>query len=189
MISTLQSWDQAAFLAINGWGSPWLDTAMSLLSAKLPWIPVYLWLMWLAFKRWGIKKMWVWVICAGVGVGLSDYTASGILKPTVARYRPCQPEAGMPDVYLVNGKCGGKYGFASSHAANFFALAFMSSLLFGAGWKKGACFLVAGLVAWSRVYLGVHYPGDVVAGALLGLGLAAGIWAIQKVIFAKFTSG
>ncbi|GAB4412247.1 MAG: hypothetical protein OHK0039_18070 [Bacteroidia bacterium] len=166
----LLSWDLAVFRAVNGAHSPWLDLVMYTLSLRTVWIPLYLLLAYLLWRRLGWRHTLAVLALAGVAILLSDQTTSGLLKPWVARYRPCRPEAMLPfAVHLVYDKCGGPYGFASSHAANFFALAALLSRVFVRRGMAVALFAAATLVAYSRVYLGVHYPGDVLAGALVGL--------------------
>jgi undecaprenyl-diphosphatase len=102
---------------------------------------------------------------------VADQTTSGILKPLIARPRPCHDPSLAPVIHLVHGKCGGSYGFASSHASNFFVFATYLSWHFKGRfrWVRIFLFGIASVVAFSRVYLGVHYPSDIVVGALIGL--------------------
>jgi undecaprenyl-diphosphatase len=101
----------------------------------------------------------------------SDRVSSGIFKPLFERPRPCHNEAIKDLVYLPNGHCGGAYGFISSHSCNVFALASFITLLLKKHYKKIAwvMFIWAILVAYSRIYMGVHYPGDVIVGAAVGI--------------------
>jgi undecaprenyl-diphosphatase len=163
--------DQNLFLAINGFHSSSGDALMHWVSHRLIWLPLYVLICFLLYQRLG----WLQFIYA-VGIFafvllLADQTTSGILKPLIARLRPCHDPALTPVVHLVNGKCGGPYGFASSHAANFFVLAtYMSWHLRGRfRWMRVSLFGIASVVAYSRVYLGVHYPSDILVGALIGL--------------------
>jgi undecaprenyl-diphosphatase len=186
MTGLLHAWDVELFRLINGAHLPWLDPVMAGISSKALWIPAYALAAWWIWRREGARGLALTLAAAALLITLSDQTASGLLKPWAARYRPCRPEAGLPfTVHTVEGRCGGAYGFASSHAANFFALA---AWLSGRIRKRGfrlAAYAAALLVAWSRVYLGVHYPGDVVAGAAIGL-LSAGLvllahcWAARR---------
>jgi undecaprenyl-diphosphatase len=160
--------DRALFFLINGAHHPWLDEVMYGLSYKWSWVPVYALLLVVIYRRWGWPRTLGILLGVALLITLADQTASGLLKPLVERFRPCRPEAGLEGVHLVRGKCGGAYGFVSSHAANFFALATYLSLLFRKKWLSLSFFSAAVLVAYSRVYLGVHYPGDVLGGALVG---------------------
>jgi undecaprenyl-diphosphatase len=177
MLAFLQEFDLALFKAINGWHSLWADELMYWVSNKYVWIPAYALLLFFIYRKFGPRKTLYVLLSVGVLILLSDRTTSGLLKPWIERFRPCRPEAGLGDwVHLVNNKCGGKYGFVSSHAANFFAMATFFSLLFK---QKRLTLLFMGialLTAYSRVYLGVHYPGDVIAGALVGVGFGLLIW-------------
>lgn len=170
----LDQWDQAAFRWLNGLHQAWLDPVMALLSSKTAWIPIYLLLLLIIWRRDGWQKTLWLLACVALLITLTDQTTSGLLKPWIARFRPCRAEAGLDfPIHLVNGKCGGKFGFASSHAANFFGLAMFLRAYFSSpkiGWLLIG---IAALVAYSRIYLGVHYPGDVLAGAVIGALAAA----------------
>ena len=159
--------DTDIFLAINGWHSSWMDEVMWWISYKYTWIPVYAIILYALVRKLGWKKTGLTVLGIGLVVLLADQLSSGLFKPWIARPRPCHLEELQGLVHTVNGKCGGSYGFVSSHAANFFALATFIGAFFSRSFRIGA-FSVAILVAYSRIYLGVHYPGDVIGGAVIG---------------------
>ena len=170
MIQQLIQWDQALFEAINGWHVPWADIVMYWVSEKTFWIPFYALLLLFIYRKVGLKQTLFVLLAVAILITLTDRITSGLIKPWVARFRPCRLEAGLEmAVHIVRDHCGGKYGFVSSHAANFFGLATFMALFFS---RKGLSVLflgIAALVGYSRIYLGVHYPGDVLGGALIGV--------------------
>lgn len=136
---------------------------------KFTWIPLYLYLIYLLYKNYGIKT-----IIIGFYIGLlfliADQTSVRLFKEVFERLRPCHNPEIADFVHTLNGKCGGKFGFVSSHATNSFAIAVFSGYLFKKFYKYAMPVLVlwAALVAYSRVYVGVHYPADIIAGGVLG---------------------
>lgn len=159
--------DQQLFIFINSHNSNFWDCIMNFMSMKLVWIPLYLAILWylaVVYK----KKFPVILIFIVLAVVLSDQL-SVLIKNSVDRLRPCHEPSLQGLVHLVNGYCGGEYGFVSSHASNSFNVAVLSSLLVKKRWYTVFIVVWAGIVSYSRVYLGVHYPGDVISGALLGI--------------------
>ncbi len=171
--------DTELFLFLNGLHATWLDPVMTFISGKITWLPFYLILLYLVIKNY--KKQSILII---IGIILlivcSDQISSSIFKPIFERPRPCHNEAIKDMVYLPNGHCGGAYGFISSHACNTFALAvFITNILKTHYSKIGYVMYVwAGLVAYSRIYMGVHYPGDVIVGAIVGMLVGLVIWKL-----------
>lgn len=169
MIDFLTNLDSQLFLFLNGLHSEFWDSIMWWVSGKEEWIPLYLVLLgWLIFRfKWRILYLIPFIVLLIV---LSDQI-SVLIKNTVQRFRPTHdPEIGNL-VNTLNNYRGGKYGFVSSHAANSFALAIFTSLILKNRWFTVFIFFWAALVSYSRIYLGVHYPGDILFGALLGIAL------------------
>ena len=160
----LNSIDIHLFQLINDSGFEQMDNVMILMSEKLTWIPLYLLLLYLLYKKFSAKFIWV-LLSLGVLIFLADYGSVHFFKEVFQRLRPCHQ---LDNIRVVDG-CGALYGFVSSHAANTFALAFLVSLLLKR--KKVFFFLFswAVLIGFSRVYLGVHFPFDIVGGMFWGL--------------------
>ena len=185
MIDQLEAWDKALFLELNGAHNGLFDFLMPWISNKYVWIPLYaLLLYWMLKHKQG---KWVFTLLAvGILIYLSDQLASGFLKPTVERLRPCYDPEIADQVHLLKG-CGGQYGFASSHASNSFAIAIFCWLLLRQHVRYIWLLIPwAALVAYSRIYLGVHFPGDIIMGGLIGLGTAQLMYfLLKKVSHAK----
>jgi undecaprenyl-diphosphatase len=169
MISWLIELDKEIFLTLNSLHHPWLNGLMSFLSGKILWVPLIIFFFYYSFRSIGGKKTLYFGLFLILGLIASDVTSSYILKNFTNRLRPCREADLMPLIYSFGQKCGGKFGFVSSHAANSIALIFFSlrTLNFKSKWINLAWFVPI-LVSYSRLYLGVHYPGDLVGGSLVG---------------------
>jgi undecaprenyl-diphosphatase len=169
MLETLLQADRDLFLYLNSKHSDGLDLAMYLISRTATWTPLYLGItgfIWLKLK----KRSFILLIGIAILITLADRISSGIFKPSFARPRPCHEEALKGQVFIYDGKCGGRFGFVSSHAANSFAVAFLLIMVYSRQHKWTWLLLIwAFVVSYSRIYLGVHYPGDIIGGALLGI--------------------
>ena len=186
----VESIDQQLFLWLNGLHAGWLDAVMVSITQMWPWIPIYILLLHLVFKQYGKRGWW---ILLGVVVLLlcSDQLSAHVCKPLFHRLRPCfNPELeGL--VHLPKGLPGGLYGFVSSHAANTFAVAtFLTAALRknyrSIGWWLYAWALIS---SYSRIYIGVHYPGDIIAGAVLGILVGLIIWKLLQLILKDHLNG
>ena len=168
MIEFLNSLDTQLFLFLNGIHSAFFDSFMFTFSDKWIWVPFYVSILYLFIRYWKKESIWLFVVLV-LCILLADQTASGILKVWVQRPRPSRAEELEGLVHIVNGYRGGRFGFVSSHAANSFGLALFCSLLFRRKAYTWILFLWAALTAYSRIYLGVHYPGDILGGIVVGL--------------------
>lgn len=167
MIETLKNLDEEFFLWLNSFHWDWLDPIMYQMTLTITWVPLYAFLFYKIYKADPKGSWWVF---GGVmlTILIADQFTSGFLKPLMERLRPCHDERwdGLMHNY---GRCGGLYGFVSSHAANTFGLAtFLNLKMKGKLKHMGWLFLYAFVVSYTRIYLGVHYPFDILLGAAIG---------------------
>lgn len=175
----LISFDKEVFLFLNSFHSPLWDYFFWFFSGTVVWIPLYVSVLYVVIKQTGIKSIWV-LIAIALTITLCDQIASGFFKPYFERLRPSHDPELKNIVYLLNDFKAGKFGFISSHAANSFGLATLISLLFKRKWLVFFFFVWALVNSYSRIYLGLHYPGDILTGALVGV--TSG-WLTYKLYF------
>ena len=170
MLESLSHLDRELFLALNGGGYPWLDPLMRATSEMLSWFPLYAFFLVLLQRRWGWKGLGIGALCIALMILVSDSGSVVLFKNTVQRLRPCHAADLSGLIHMGGSECGGRFGFVSSHATNHFAIAvFMSGVLQQVPrWGTVALLVWAVFVSYSRIYLGAHYPGDVLVGALYG---------------------
>lgn len=181
MLETLNQWDTQLFLFLNGLHSPFLDRVMWFISGKIQWLPLYLIILGILIYRFRWKTVWI-LLAVAMLITMSDQASVHLFKNTLERLRPCHQTEIAQLIHLVNDYCGGMYGFVSSHASNSFAVAVFTGLLIQNRYYWTGILFWASLVGYSRIYLGVHFPGDIIGGALLGSLLALGLYRIITLI-------
>lgn len=172
MVENLVEFDQHLFLKLNQWASPAFDPVMLFLSGWIPWVLFLVLFLFLTGYRSGkILSQRNLIIVIGLTATwiLSDMVSVHLFKDIFERLRPCHEPSIADQVRLVAESCGGQYGFVSSHASNSFSLAIFSALIIRRKWFTICVFIWALTISYSRIYLGVHYPGDILCGLLLGL--------------------
>jgi len=169
MFEQIIQFDQSLFFTINhGLSNSFFDWIMPALRNRFFWTPLYLFIIIFFIRNYG-KQGWIMIIFLGLTFGITDFFSSSIIKPSVQRLRPCNDPEIKADVKNLIA-CGSGYSFPSSHASNHFGLAVFLILMFYPKWKL---ILPLGLfwaasISFAQVYVGVHYPVDILAGAILG---------------------
>lgn len=162
--------DHELFRLINqDWNNIFFDTVMPFLRNKKNWIPLYIILAILLMYSYSWKKGLLAILLCVATIGMSDFLSSKVIKPTIERPRPCHENSMIKDVRLLVG-CGGGYSFTSSHATNHFAIATFLGLVLLPLFRFSFPILLAwaGSISYAQVYVGVHFPLDVISGGIIG---------------------
>jgi undecaprenyl-diphosphatase len=163
----IEQLDKELFLFLNSFHSPFWDSVMRILTDKEVWIPMYLIILWYLFRRTRRLVLVIFLFLV-TSIVVSDQLSNILFKDMFQRLRPCHEPTLTGLVHIVREKCGGLYGFVSSHASNSFNFAIFSLLIIR---RRGYTIFIltwAVMIGYTRVYLGVHYPGDVIVGAAFG---------------------
>ncbi len=176
--------DKKAFLFLNNLGSSSFDQLWMMISGTWVWVPLYIIFCYFLFKSYKLRALVFILIFVAIGVTVSDQLA-GVFKHGVERLRPCHDPSLEHHMRIV--KCGGQFGFYSAHASNTFFLAAYLSILLKKNfkWFPYAIFAWAAMVSYSRIYLGVHFPVDILVGAFVGTLLGVIFAALAKKVINK----
>lgn len=178
--------DARLLLIVNGAHSPFFDAVMWCISGRWIWVPFYAVLAYLLFRRMSWKRASICLVTIGLIILAADQTCATLIRPDIGRLRPANLNNPLSSfVHVVNGYRGGRYGFPSCHAANTFALAVFMSLVIRHKWFTVMMFSWAFVVSYSRMYLGVHYFGDLFCGATIGSLFAVLFYYLQNYLFKR----
>lgn len=170
-MKSIVSFDKWLFTKINrDWSNLFFDTIMPYMRNPKFWIPLYIFLIAFAIVRFP-KKALVWIVSFAAAVATSDIISSHVIKPLIGRPRPCNDPELAQSLRMLAEYCGQNGSFTSSHAANHFTIAAFLFITLKPLWGKyaGLFFLWAALISYAQVYVGVHFPLDIIGGTILGL--------------------
>ena len=179
MLEYLNDRDADALLAINGLNDAFQDAFWWMVSAKWSSVLLLLAILWILLHQ-NRRHALLAVVMIALAVLLADQVSSGLIKHLVERLRPTHDPSLENAVHVINGYRGGMYGFVSSHAANFFAVGTLLTLVLRQRLVAVSLFTWALLQCYSRMYLGVHYPGDILGGLLVGMLVGWLVWQLMR---------
>lgn len=173
--------DEQLLFWINGHHTPWLDTFFWTVSLRSVWIPMYLIIVLAVWRRYSWRGALTILLMVGIGMLFTDYANSHYLRPWIGRLRPSNPENPIaPLLHIVNGKIGHGYGFPSCHSSNIWLITLLTIHWLRTRFAAIAMCIVALLWCYSRVYLAMHYPGDIIGGFILAALVFGGLLALHR---------
>lgn len=176
--------DSQLLLFFNGMHTQWLDSFMMMATGRFVWVPMYATILFILFRTFPRRDAALYTLAIVAAIVFADQVCASLLRPIFERLRPAHPENPLSQwVQIVDGYRGGRYGFPSCHGSNSFALATILALIIRSARFSRFIFFWAALNSYTRLYLGVHYPGDLLAGALIGSAGAVGIYFLFRRIF------
>lgn len=189
IIQYLSQIDTDLFLWLNGFHSTFWDYFMTIYSSRFVWVPFYASFVYVMFRNFPWRVNLACLIVIALIILICDQTASGLLKPMVMRMRPSNPDNPIsPLVHVSFGYRGGRYGFPSSHAANSWGMAFFAMYLVKRTKLTAFLSIWALVMCYSRTYLGVHYPGDLLVGTFIGFLTATLSYYVFRYFFKEYTN-
>lgn len=185
LFNALIEWDRELLVNINSLNTPFWDNIMWWISDRFVWIPLYFSIIFFLFKIKG-KDAIVAALAVGLCILIADQVASGFCKPYFERLRPTHDPELKDIIHVVNDYRSALYGFCSSHASNTFGIATLTCLLFRNKLYAALIYSWAVLNCYSRMYLGVHFPLDIICGALVGVAAGFISYYLYKYVVCKF---
>lgn len=183
MLDFLLNLDQNIFLFFNSFHSSFWDRAMFMFSGRFIWVPMYVAFFIAFFKAFSWRIAITWILAIGLTILLADQLCATFIRPYFERMRPSNLENPLSEfVHIVQNYRGGRYGFPSCHAANSFALATIMACIWRGTRLKWFIFLWAFVNSYSRLYLGVHYPGDLLVGGIIGSFVALSVFFAARLV-------
>ncbi|WP_296381315.1 phosphatase PAP2 family protein [Winogradskyella sp.] len=189
MLEQLLELDTELFLYLNGLGSSTWDGLWLVITDEFTFAPLYAILLFLIYKNYGLKPLLIMVVVIAAMITFTDQTTN-IVKRSVLRFRPCACEDIMDMIRYIAERCSSNRSFFSGHAANSMAAAVFGGLVLRPYYKKLIFILLfwSFIVAYSRIYVGVHYPIDILCGMTFGALAGFGFYKLNKYLLKRFTS-